>query len=174
MAYIEDPDLEWVMIDSTTVKAHPCATGDYKNGSQEQGIGRSRGGLTSKIHLMMDALGNALRFIVGPGNESDIKVAKPLIQDIRDAAIMGDKGYDSDELRHTIQHQNCESVIPGRSNRIVPIEYDKELYTDLYKATLCAMAGSSNPEYARLCINNIMNVCIGSEKKRINQIKKSI
>ncbi len=128
MACIEDPDLEWVMIDSTTVKAHPCATGYYKNGSHEQGIGRSRGGLTSKIHLMVDALGNALKFIVGPGNESDINMAKPLIQDIRDAAIMGDKGYDSDDLRHTIQHQDCESVIPGRSNRIVPIEYDKELY----------------------------------------------
>lgn len=52
---IEDPDLEWVMIDSTIVKAHPCATGYYKNGSKEQGIGRSKGGLTSKIHFMIDA-----------------------------------------------------------------------------------------------------------------------
>jgi transposase len=127
-ACIEDPDLEWTMIDSTIVKAHPYATGYYKNGSQEQGIGRSKGGLTPKAHFMVDALGNALKFIVGPGNESDINKAKSLIQDIRNAAIMGDKGYDSDDLRSTIKNQNCEPVIPGRSNRIVPIEHDKELY----------------------------------------------
>jgi len=127
-ACIEDPDLEWVMIDSTSIRAHPCATGYYKNSAQEQGIGRSRGGLTSKIHLMVDALGNTLKFIVGPGNEHDITRAKSLIQDIQNAAIMGDKGYDSDDFRSTIKHQNCEPVIPGKSNRIVPIEYDKELY----------------------------------------------
>lgn len=51
-ACMEDPDLEWVMIDSTSVKVHPCSTGYYKNASQEQGIGRSKGGLTSKIHFM--------------------------------------------------------------------------------------------------------------------------
>lgn len=128
MTCIESPDLEWVMIDSTTIKVHPCATGYYKNGSQEQGIGRSRGGLTSKIHCMVDALGNSLKFIISPGNENDIALADSLIQDIRNAAILGDKGYDSDSFRNTIQNQNCVSVIPGRSNRISPIEYDKELY----------------------------------------------
>ena len=127
-ACIEDPDLEWVMIDSTSIKAHPCATGYYKDSSKEQGIGRSRGGLTSKIHLMVDALGNALKFIIGPGNENDIKKAKPLIKNIRDAAILGDKGYDSDDFRNTIKHQNCKPIIPGKSNRIITVEYDEELY----------------------------------------------
>jgi len=127
-ACIKDPDLEWVMIDSTIVKAHPCATGYHKNGSKEQGIGRSKGGLTSKIHFTVDALGNELKFIVGPGNESDIKKAKSLIQNIQGAAVMGDRGYDSDDFRNTIKYQSCEPVIPGKSNRIVPIEYDKELY----------------------------------------------
>lgn len=60
---------------------------------------------------MVDALGNALKFIIGPGNESDIKKAKSLINDIREGAIMGDKGYDSDDLRNTIKHQNCEPVL---------------------------------------------------------------
>lgn len=125
---IEDPDLEWVSIDSTTVKAHPCASGYYKGGSEAQGLGRSKGGLTSKIHVLADALGNGLKYIVGPGNENDIMKANSLIEDIQNAAILGDKGYDSDDFRTTIKNQNCEPVIPGRSNRIVPIEYDKDLY----------------------------------------------
>lgn len=125
---IEDPDLEWVSIDSTSVKTHPCATGYYKGGSEEQGIGRSKGGLTSKIHVLADALGNGLKFIIGPGNENDIMKANALIQDIQNAAILGDKGYDADDFRATIKNQNCEPVIPGRSNRIIMIEYDKDLY----------------------------------------------
>lgn len=125
---IEDPDLEWVSLDSTSVKAHPCASGYYEGGSEEQGLGRSKGGLTSKIHVLADALGNGLKYIIGPGNENDIMKANSLIEGIQNAAILGDKGYDSDDFRTTIKNQNCESVIPGRSNRIVPIEYDKDLY----------------------------------------------
>lgn len=51
-----------------------------------------------------------------------------MIQDIRDAAMLGDKGYDSDDFRDTIRQQNHEPVIPGKSNRIVSIDYDKALY----------------------------------------------
>jgi len=59
---IEDPDLEYVMIDSTIVRAHACAAGLGKQG--EQGLGRSKGGFTSKIHAKVDALGLPLKFIV--------------------------------------------------------------------------------------------------------------
>lgn len=125
---ISDPDLEWVMIDATIVRAHPCASGYKKGQSEQQGLGRSTGGFTSKIHAMVDALGNSLKFIVTPGQRSDIKEAANLIKDIRDAAVLGDKGYDSDDFRDTVKQQNCNAVIPGRSNRIIEIEYDKELY----------------------------------------------
>jgi hypothetical protein len=47
-----DPDMEWVLLDSTIVRAHPCAAGaPKKNGGQaEQSLGRSRGGFGTKIH----------------------------------------------------------------------------------------------------------------------------
>jgi transposase len=127
---IENPDLEWVSIDSTSIKAHPCATGYYKESSKTEGLGRSKGGLTSKIHVLVDALGNGLKYIIGVGNENDIVRASELIKDMKNTAILGDKGYDSDEFRTTIKNQNCQAVIPGRSNRTVPIEYDKNLYKE--------------------------------------------
>jgi len=61
---IEDPDLEYVMIDSTIVRAHACSTGFGKQGEQE--LGRSKDVFTSKIHAKVDALGNPLKFVITP------------------------------------------------------------------------------------------------------------
>jgi hypothetical protein len=48
-----DPDNEYMMIDATIVRAHQHSAGAQKNGSQA--IGRSRGGLTTKVHALVDA-----------------------------------------------------------------------------------------------------------------------
>ncbi len=58
----EDPDLEYVMIDSTIIRAHACAAG-YGDQAQ-QGLGRSKGGFTSKIHLKVDSLGNLSKLLL--------------------------------------------------------------------------------------------------------------
>ena len=54
-------------------RAGAPACGRRKRGTQNQAIGRSRGGLTSKVHIAVDALGNPLRFILTPGQRHDIK-----------------------------------------------------------------------------------------------------
>lgn len=125
---IEDPDLEYVMIDSTIVRAHACAAG---HGNQSvQGLGRSRGGFTSKVHVKVDALGNPLKFIVTSGQESDFSCAGNLLGGTSGSYVLCDKGYDSDEFRKRIESQNNISVIPGRCNRKVSIEYDKYIYKE--------------------------------------------
>jgi transposase len=74
---VQDPDLEYVMIDATIVRAHPCAAG---YGEQNiEGLGRSHGGFTTKIHTKVDALGNPLKFIITSGQISDFKKAEELI-----------------------------------------------------------------------------------------------
>jgi len=71
-------------------------------------IGRSRGGLTTKIH----AVGNPLRFILTPGQASDITQAETLIEDMPAEHVLGDKGYDSKSLRDAITQQGAVAVIP--------------------------------------------------------------
>jgi putative transposase len=44
------------------------------------------------------------------------------------AAAVMDKGYDSDAIRHLLQDQGIEAVIPGKTNRTEAIVYDKEQY----------------------------------------------
>ena len=71
--------------------------------------------MTTKIHAVVDALGNPLRFILTPGQASDINQAEPLIADLPAGHVLGDKGYDSMAFRDTIQKQNAVPVIPPRT-----------------------------------------------------------
>jgi len=54
---------EYAMIDSTIVRAHQHSAGPKKDG-KDQAIGRSKGGLSTKIHAMVDALGNPIAFLL--------------------------------------------------------------------------------------------------------------
>ena len=57
--FIDEPDMEWLLLDSTVVRAHPCAAGapKAKGGQAEQALGKSVGGFSTKIHVTVDALG---------------------------------------------------------------------------------------------------------------------
>ena len=68
----DDPDNEYAMIDATIVRAHQHSAGARKKKGVNQSIGRSRGGLTTKIHMIVDALGNPLAFTPGPQAKSTI------------------------------------------------------------------------------------------------------
>ena len=70
-ALVENPDFEYLIIDSTIVRAHQHAAG-AKRGSEDEAIGRSRGGLSTKISAGVDALGNPVRFILTAGQVHDI------------------------------------------------------------------------------------------------------
>lgn len=69
-ALTADRDNQCLMIDSTIVRAHQQAASG--RGAKDQAPGRSRGGLTTKIHMLTDALGRPLRFIVTAGQVNDI------------------------------------------------------------------------------------------------------
>ncbi len=75
----QEPDLEYVMIHSTIIRAHACAAG-YDD-QTKQGLGRSKGGITSKIHLKVDAVGNPLKTIITSGNLIDSTQSKALLEE---------------------------------------------------------------------------------------------
>jgi len=103
----------------------------YKKDQQaQQALGRSKGGFTTKIHACVDALGNPLRFVLTPGQSSEIKQALELIKGFHHANVLGDKAFDCDEFIQQIESQQCISVIPPRSNRKVQREVDYTLYKE--------------------------------------------
>ena len=130
--FVDDPDMEYLILDSTVIRAHPCAAGaSKKSGGQEaQALGRSRGGFSTKIHINVDALGNPLRFILSAGQRHDITQAEALIEGYTGEHVIGDKAYDDAEFRQTIQASGAQAVIPPRSNRKDPYDYDTHLYKE--------------------------------------------
>jgi putative transposase len=86
--------------------------------------------LSTKIHAATDALGNPVRLLFGPGQRHDATRSHELIDGFEPDAVIADKGYDADRLREAIRDSGAEAVIPPRSNRKAPCDYDKALYRE--------------------------------------------
>ena len=100
-----------------------------KRGAKVQGIGRSRGGPTTKIHALTDGCGRAVALLLTPGNCADISAAPSLLA-ARSAPrrLIADKGYDANSLRSSLKAQQTEAVIPSTTARKRPIPYDRQAY----------------------------------------------
>jgi transposase len=125
-----EPDLQEVLIDSTIVRAHACAAGARGSTAEDEALGRSRGGFTTKIHALTDALGNPLKFILTGGQASDIGQADQLLEGIDADAVLGDKGYDADRFVQTLAARGVIAVIPPRANRNDPRPCDWHVYKE--------------------------------------------
>src|SRR5665647_3802194 len=99
-----------------------------KNGPQA--IGRSRGGLTTKIHALVDALGNPVELMLTPGQAHDLTCAEPLIEAADPGALLADKAYDADTLIDTLTQRKITPVIPPKANRKVQRACDYALYCE--------------------------------------------
>ena len=111
----------------------------------DEALGRSRGGFSTKVHVVCDALGNPLAFTLTGGHRNDITQAEPLLDAAVEAAaltaddtaairaVLADKGYDADHFVERIGALGADAVIPSRSNRKRPRAHDAELYKDRNK-----------------------------------------
>jgi transposase len=94
-------------------------------------VGRSRGGLTTKIHARVDAKGRPVRLILSPGNDHDVTCAEALLDGLEPHAIViADKGYDADRVRKHIRAQGAIPNIPNKSNRKKRYRWKKSIYRE--------------------------------------------
>jgi putative transposase len=96
-------------------------------------LGRSRGGFGTKIHILVDALGNPVELLLTAGQGADVTQAEPLMEGRKAGAYILDKAYDSDAVVSAAQRQGAEAVIPPKENRKVARAYDKHLYKERKK-----------------------------------------
>ena len=89
----------WFFVDSTHVKVH--ADGSNPAGGQApQAMGRTKGGLNTKIHVVVNARSQAIIVALSSGNEADICLAGKLTECLpENSTLIGDKAYDSSTLR---------------------------------------------------------------------------
>src|SRR5215813_1692888 len=121
-----------LFIDATIVRAHQHAAGALKKhgGQAAQALGRSRGGLSTKIHAGCrdERTGIAVVLTAGQCHESPVfeaVFAQVPPEPPPTHAIM-DKAYDSDGIREHLIAHDITPVIPSKSNRRTPRDYDKE------------------------------------------------
>lgn len=137
--YVTTEDLESIMGDSTVVRAHACAAGaiTLSDPPDDQALGRSKGGFSTKIHIAVDALGNPLDFILTGGQAADVTQAIPLLAGYPAQHAILDKAYDADALLEWLDQQGITPVIPPKSNRKVQRAYDKHVYKERHLVECC-------------------------------------
>ncbi|KFB66734.1 IS5 family transposase [Candidatus Accumulibacter vicinus] len=128
--WAEEADNEWVMMDASLVRAHPHRAGALKKGPEvDQAIGRSRGGLSTKIHATVDALGNPTGFHLTPGQTHDLVGADVLLADSSADAVLADKADDAQKrLVEPLEKAGKQIVIPSRSTHLIQRPLDRHRY----------------------------------------------
>ncbi|WP_088830885.1 IS5 family transposase [Paenibacillus tyrfis] len=101
-------------------------------------MGRSRGGLTSKIHVVVDALGYPLRFELTAGQQHDSVSGYALLQNLEltGRTVIADRGYDMNKILELIENQKAIAVIPSRRHRKVQRSCDWWLYKERHLVEL--------------------------------------
>ncbi|WP_443078469.1 IS5 family transposase [Streptomyces sp. NBC_01723] len=129
-------DIDWlVQIDSTIVRAHQHAAATGRKGEHRQdepddhALGRSRGGLTTKIHLACDGRGRPLAILLTPGQRHDSICARPLLERIhiprtgvgrprcRPDQVIADKAYSSRGFRAYLRKRGIAHTIPEKTDQ---------------------------------------------------------
>ncbi len=92
-------------------------------------MGRSRGGLTTKTHAVVDALGLPMGLSLGEGQAYDGHAAKARLNDLpHDAMVLADRAYDADSIRNLISDQGAWANIPAMPQRKSRPVFSKHLY----------------------------------------------
>lgn len=97
-------------------------------------MGRSRGGLSTKIHAAVINENSAVSLHLTPGQAHDGRQFESLYESMEPENVLEtaamDRGYDADRIRERLEIDGIEPVIPPINTRSKKIDYDKELYRE--------------------------------------------
>ncbi len=120
-----------------SAKKHPDIAG-------ENGLGRSRDGFGTKIHLATDGSGLPLNIFLSPGQAHESQFAQRLLDGIgvqhqngsmkqRGHVVLADKAYSGHALRNTLKNNGIKTVIPRKSNKKMASDGRSQLNHDAYR-----------------------------------------
>ena len=86
--------------------------------------------MTTKIHAIVDALGNPVALSLTQGQASDLGQARPLLDNLEPEALLADKAYDANALIDLLDQRQITPVIPSKANRLIQRKTDFALYRE--------------------------------------------
>ncbi|ERU20964.1 MULTISPECIES: IS5 family transposase, partial [Brucella] len=106
-----------------------------KRGAEAACIGRSRGGLTTKLHAVVDAIGLPLRIKPTPGHYGDCPQASSLLSGLKGVGhVIADAAYDADHLRAFIaSNLKATAQIKANPTRSSAPTIDWRLYKERHQ-----------------------------------------
>ncbi len=94
-------------------------------------MGRSRGGLTTKIHALVDACGLPIMLKLTEGQAHDGRSAEDMLDSLREGnVLLADSAYDSNKLRDTLEARGAWANVKPMPHRLDPPEFSKRLYRE--------------------------------------------
>jgi transposase len=92
-------------------------------------MGRSRGGLTTKIHAIVDACGLPILLKLSEGQAHDGRSAQDMLGSLgRGDILLADRAYDSNALRETLAARGARANVRAMPQRLNPPAFSKRLY----------------------------------------------
>ena len=122
-----------------TDRRHPSKSPSHggkpaKKRDVPRAIGRTKGGLNTKLHAVCDGLGRPVALLLSGGQMSDYEGARALLEHLPSCKhMLGDRGYDANWFRQGLKNKGIAPCIPPRKNRKAHIPYDKTLYKQRHK-----------------------------------------
>lgn len=114
--------------DCSHIKAHQDAS-NAAGGRAAQVIGKTKGGLNTKLAAVVDGLGRAVGLNLAAGNRHDIKAITPLLARLADCCAVGDRGFDSKQFGAELIELGAEPCIPPKRSNRIAYYYSEVLYT---------------------------------------------
>ena len=106
-----------------------CAQKKKAKSADDSARGRSRGGLTTKIHALVDAEGRPIKLGLPPGQNNDSTKALPLLDDLdKGSTLLADRAYDTDAIRAFADERGAWANIPPKSNRNDSFAFSRWVY----------------------------------------------
>jgi transposase len=120
-------------LDASHIKVHQDGS-NPAGGQQNQAIGRTKGGLNTKVSAWVDTRGRAVSLSLAAGQWADVQVAQTSARpSLQGTITVADKGYDSDGFRTQLQSWGSQPCIPARCNRHTPSTWHRGFYRHRHK-----------------------------------------
>jgi len=119
-------------VDGSHIKLHQFGT-NPTGGQKAQAIGRTKGGLNTKLCALVEGRGRLMAAVLSPGQTYEVEASAPLLVTLKNVLLVGDKGFDADALREKLLAQGCLACIPPRSSRCAPAWYHRGFYRQRHR-----------------------------------------
>ena len=129
----------------------------WRGKAEDKAVGMSRGSKNTKIHTLVDGLGNPLAFMLSSGADHDSTHAVPLLRQIKNEGsnILGGKAYGAKAIREYITSQDASYTIPPRENGDTPWPVDWYTYKECHLIECFFKSSNGSEESLLAMINSI-------------------